>query len=538
MRSRQFIHIALRALLILVGLAGVTAWLSYASTRAYAPNADGATVVLEGSALAHGNLLLHGWSLSLDSFWTVDVLFYALGVALIGVQPLLMHLIPALVATLVIVAALALSGLGLARRARIFAAVFIVAALGFPSHTGAYFLLQGPWHVVTTLYCLLAALLLAQSKFDWRWYVAVGLLVLGVSGDLQMLSLGVIPIFVAGLLGAARNRSIRAGLVPITAAVVACIVALAVRLVAVLIGTFRVHESHHTVGPAQLGRDVGHFINWSSALFGIHIGPIPGPSIAPIFVAVRAMVLAGVVVAVLVALVWLVLGTLRHDSKLVARMQVSGTNDAVDLRTWCADDLLLCMTMGAIGTFGLLTLSNNTEYARYLDPVMIFSVALGARVIGRLVMVSSDRIWRSSLGALVLITGLCATSSILDTRSAPPPAPTSGLEAYLIAHHLYSGVGDYWASSIVTVNTKERVTIRPVVANLAMEIVPDGRQATIDWYRNRHFAFLVYATRPHGHVNRATAEKTFGRPEKIVRIGSYFVVTWPQPIELSPHPFP
>ena len=537
-RGRQVTQSALRVLFLLVAVAGFTAWLSFASTRAYAPNADGATVVLEGSAVSHGNLLLHGWSLSLDSFWTVDVLFYALGVALIGVQPVLMHLIPALVAALCIIVASMLSGSGLANRARIFTAVIVVAALGFPSHTGAYFLLQGPWHVVTTLYCLLAALLLARSKFDWRWFVAVGLLALGLSGDLQMLSLGVIPIFVAGLLGIARTRSFRAGLVPITAAAAACVVALAVRLVAVAVGTFRVHESHHTVGLSQLTRDIGHFVNWSSALFGVHLGPISGPSIAPIFVAVRTLVFAGVAAAVVAALIGIVLGTLRWAPDRLSRFRENGRTGEVDHGVWRADDLLLCMTIGAIGTFGLLTLSDNPEYARYLDPVMIFGVALGARVIGRFATGFTDRKWRVSLGALVLITGLCATSSILDTRAAPPRVPTTGLEAYLTAHHLYSGVGDYWASSIVTVNTKERVTIRPVVANASMEIVPDGRQATIDWYRNRHFAFLVYATRPHGHVNRATAERTFGRPEKIVRIGSYFVVTWPQPILLSPHPFP
>ncbi len=538
MRGRQITQTALRILSIVVGVAGLCAWLTFVSTRAYAPNADGATVVLEGSALAHRNLLLHGWSLSLDSFWTVDVLFYALGVALIGVQPVLMHLIPALVAALCIMVASMLAGLGLTRRARVVAAVFVVAALGLPGHTGAYFLLQGPWHVVTTLYCLLAALLLARARFDWRWYVAVGLLALGLSGDLQMLSLGVVPVFVAGLLAVARQRSLRAGLVSITAAAAASLVALAVRLAAEAIGTFRVHESHHTVGLSQLARDVGHFVNWSSAIFGVHLGPISGPSIAPIFAVVRALVLVAVVLAIAASLVRSGLGVLRWAPRRLSWFRDDDGSGVVDQSTWRADDLLLCMTIGAIGTFGLLTLSDNPEYARYLDPVTIFGVALGARVIGRLVNRLADRVWAFSLGALVLIAGCCAASSAMDARTYVPRAPTAGLEAYLTAHHLYSGVGDYWASSIVTVNTKERVTIRPVVANASMEIVPDGRQATIDWYRNRDFAFLVYETRPHGHVNRATAERTFGRPEKIVRIGSYFVVTWSHPIALSPHPFP
>lgn len=530
----------LGCLALALGVAvALTAWLSVASTHAYAPNADGATVVLEGSALIHGNLLLHGWSLSLDSFWTVDALLYALGVALIGVQPLLMHLVPAAIAALCVMVGAMLAGTGLSRRARIFAALVVFSALALPSHTGAYFLLQGPWHVLTTLYCLLAVALLARATtYGWRWIGAVALLVLGLSGDLQMLSLGVVPIFVAGLLGAARARSIRAGVVLITASIAACVVAIAVRVTATAIGTFGVHESHHTVGGSQLSRDVGHLTNWLSALFGVHLGPVPGPAIAPVFAIARAAVLVGLVGALVWVLVTTGLGMSRdrpdrHPWLTKMREQRLG-GPAVGR----VDDLLLCMTLGALGTFGLLTLSDNPSYARYLDPVMIFLVVLGARVLGRLVGGASGRVWEISLASLVLVAGLGAVSSIRDSLTSAPSAPSAPLERYLIDHHLYLGVGDYWASSIVTVDTRERVTIRPVVADPAMRIVPDGRQATIDWYRNRRFAFLVYTTRPHGHVNRVTAERTFGQPLRIVRIGQYFVVTWSHPIALRRAPFP
>jgi len=531
-------QLARRIVLAFVVVVGLTAWLCFVSTRAYAPNADGATVVLEGSAIAHGNLLLHGWSLSLDSFWTVDALFYALGVALIGVQPLLMHLVPALIVALSIMGAVVLAGSGQSSRGRIFAAVFIGAALVVPGHTGAYFLLQGPWHVVTALYCLVAAALLAQGTFGWRFGLAVLVLALGLSGDLQMLSLGVIPIVVAGLMAIARRRSFVAGVVPITAAISACAVALVVRAIALAIGTFRVHESHHTVGLVQLFRDIGHFANWLSALFGIHLGPVSGPSIPPVFAFFRAIVLVGVAVAFAMALGEAGMGALRWFPARISPLFEAGGQDDIDQSPWRVDDLLLCMTLGAIGTFGLLTLSNNTRYARYLDPVMIFSVALGARVLGRVVSRCSDRIWQVALATFVLVWGFGAASAFLDARLTPPSAPTAQLEVYLKAHHLYSGVGDYWAASIVSVNTRERVTIRPVVANQSMQIVPDGRQAIIDWYRDRSFAFLVYTTRPHGHVNRATAERTFGRSDRIARIGSYFVMTWPHRIVLSPHPYP
>jgi hypothetical protein len=42
------------------------------------------TVVLEGQSTSAGHLTVHGWALSLDSFWTVDVLFNALVVLVAG----------------------------------------------------------------------------------------------------------------------------------------------------------------------------------------------------------------------------------------------------------------------------------------------------------------------------------------------------------------------------------------------------------------------------------------------------------------------
>lgn len=74
-------------------------WL--ASAHALPPNSDGATVLLEVRALARGNLLLHGWRLSLNWFWAVDAPFSALAYLLVGLRPALPHVVPGLWALLV-----------------------------------------------------------------------------------------------------------------------------------------------------------------------------------------------------------------------------------------------------------------------------------------------------------------------------------------------------------------------------------------------------------------------------------------------------
>ena len=64
-------------------------------------NSDGASVALEGQAMGNGNVLLHGWSLSYDSFWT-STIFYALGSVIVDVRPSLFFAVPAIIATTVI----------------------------------------------------------------------------------------------------------------------------------------------------------------------------------------------------------------------------------------------------------------------------------------------------------------------------------------------------------------------------------------------------------------------------------------------------
>jgi hypothetical protein len=524
--------IAQRVLVSIAFVAGLTAWLTYASSHAYSPNADGATVVLEGLAITHGQLLLHGWSLSLDSFWSVDVPFYALGVAVFGVIPLLMHLIPALLLALCVLAGIALSWSGSTARQRIYGTVLLVLMLCLPGHTGAFYLLQGPWHVATTLYCLIAAFMLVKPTFGWRWMIAVVLLGIGLNGDFQMLAIGVIPVAVAGLFAMARRRSLAAGLTQLLASLTSCLLALVIRVVANAFGTFQFSESHHTVKLRQLLRDVPHFGDWITAIFGIHNGPVVGPTVSPLSATFRAVIFALVVLGFIAAIIQLVRGIISPSPGY----ELDGS---VEVDLWRVDDLLLCMTLGAIGLFGLLTLSDSTSYARYLDPVAIFASVLAARFLPRFVTSFSSRVIQVIAGFIALTLVFCVISSVSAAGEKPPTAPTQQLENYLFAHHLTHGIGDYWAASIVTVDTKNAVIVRPVVANLSGEIVPDGRQASISWYQGQHFSFLVYQRDPYGRVNLATIKKTFGPPINIAHIGGYYyVVTWSHNLTLRLQPFP
>src|SRR5580704_13729438 len=74
----QALRIVLTITALVACAAGELALLERASQHAFLGNSDGATVVLEGQSMSHGNAVLGGWDLSLDSFWSLDVVFYAL----------------------------------------------------------------------------------------------------------------------------------------------------------------------------------------------------------------------------------------------------------------------------------------------------------------------------------------------------------------------------------------------------------------------------------------------------------------------------
>ena len=163
-------------------------------------------MILQGRAVASGNVLLHGWILSLDSWWTLDVAFYGMPLRSSGVRGDLLLAGPELIAGLVVIVGavlIARRGSGRSRGSEWSPSLHP----GIATHTLATYLMCGPIHVSTALYALVAFLGLRRNHIGWGWLMAVLLLAAGMLGDLQMVSYGVGPALVAGLAATARRRS-------------------------------------------------------------------------------------------------------------------------------------------------------------------------------------------------------------------------------------------------------------------------------------------------------------------------------------------
>jgi len=514
--------------LVVVVAACLFIGLDAASKHAFAGNSDGATVVLEGAALGHGHLLLSGWDLSFDSFWGIDAVVYAIAVSLLGVRADLMTIGPTLLALATIAVGVAVAGRGRRLPVAVVASLIALGVLGLPNPTLAFFFLQGPWHIGTALWCLVAFIGLRRDRFDLGWIFAVAALTAGTLGDLTTIAIGLIPCVVAGLVAMARGRSVRRGLSTLTAAPLAGVLALGIRAVTVNIGTFAIAHKIARATSSNYPANAKLALKWGAALFGLGRIPIgPAQALGPyetlptgsLQVAFRALMLFVVLSAIALEVVALIVGAVRarpfqemHQSRVLVQ------------------DLLLFGTAGSVGLFVVLSPNDDGDYARYLTPAVIFGVVLAGSVVGQVFSrVSSSRVVNVVLvGSLALLAaGVVGFHD--ELTSAPAPQSADALGNFLESHHLTNGVGDYWSSSVVTVETGGKVAVRPVFPNRASVLVRYGRQSDVNWYKGVRFTFLVFdLARPWGNVNATTGAGSFGRPSETLHVGSYTILVWPK----------
>ncbi len=347
-----------KAALWLAGFVALTVLLYAVSAHFVTGDSDGATVVLEGQSLLHGQVALHNWALSLDSFWLIDAPLYALGVLVFGVSPVLLNLVPAVIAAMFVTVGALLAAEGRRRGAAIAGAATVVVLLALPTATMALYFLRGPLHVGTALWCLLAFAALRKAKPRWGILAAVVLFAAGLLGDLQMLALGVVPAACAGIVAMARCRSVRAGLPALGAAVGGVALALAVRVVTRLTGAFSVGKRN------PVAHNFG--LNLSDAWkylteFGGARASLPGPThLGELLDWAHAFGLALMALALAVVTVHLLTGAVmgRQAPKRALATDAAGVADAIgavgvadsaDSAGAVADDCVAEMEGGGLG---------------------------------------------------------------------------------------------------------------------------------------------------------------------------------------------
>jgi hypothetical protein len=514
--------------------------------------------------MGNGHVLLHGWALSYDSFWTLDAPFYALASVVVGVRPSLLFAVPAGIAAAVIVVGVIMAREGRRAAAAVVGGVTVVALLAFPTHAFASFFVRGPFHVVTALYALIAFAGLRRPRFGWGWAISVVFLTIGLLGDLQILFYGVVPIFLAGIVSMMRERSLRGGAITSLAAVASVPLTVVLRKICKSFGAFTIGPANPLASFHQILVNTVHAVSYSLELIGVttaHVGTggVPGPLQA--IRVVPAVLISVCIISALVDLVRGALGALPppHPSSVAlppdgtldsesARYQMSLSSlrnsrnrtigsSAGEVESWRLDDMLLIATLGSGASFIFLSINNDFEYSRYLVAGMVFSAILTGRILGGY----WSRLMRPRLARLAIAFGVVVTLAIVSCvgytfAQAVPTQPAVELGTWLQANNLTNGVGDYWSSSFTTVETKNQVKVRPVVMGVHGILVRFMRESAASWYQGQSFQFFVYNLAiPWGSDTATTATKTWGVPAHTFSVGTYRILVWRAPI-IVPEP--
>ncbi len=528
-----------------------------ASLHAFTGNSDGATVVLEGTSLVHGNILLHGWDLSLDSFWTVDAPVYAAAFAIIGVREILVHVVPAAIAVFVVVMGAFMARDGRRGGAAVAGVVTVGALLILPTHTMVMWFLQGPLHMGTLLLALGAFWSLRTGGFGWRWLVAVILIVAGMNGDLLIVAYAAVPILLAGVVAMARCRSWRAGLPNVTAAVVGGGVGEGLSRAFVLVGGYTIARPNPRATVSQMVANVRDLFSYGADLVGAQNGPYGSGGVPS---ALQEVHVAGTVllaICLLVALVRLASGALSGQQRSSRNADrrcpggTSGTNQRTASRwaspseyqrwyqsepdRWRLDDMLTIACCGPPCTYVVLAFQNNPAFLRYLTATVVLAAIVAARVVARQWSVHRRPLVAGSAAVLGVVVTACFAAGFGITLDAPvPPDPEAQLAAWLSAHRLNDGVGAYWSASATTVASDDTVKVRPVVAGPSGRLERYLRQSSGAWYAAQPFTFLVYQpSAPWGGVDAQSATATWGRPSGSYTVGSYDVLVWHHAFRVS-----
>ena len=487
-------------------------------SRTSPENSDQANILLAASDMLHGNLLLHGWYLTDVSFYTTEEPQYALLEIFFGVHANTAHIAAAMTYTLAVLLAVLVARGGFTSRAALIRLLITAGILLAPQlGIGVAALLLAVGHIGTAVPVLLIWLLLDRAP--QRWWVPV-LTALGLAwvliADQLVLIVGVVPLAVVCALrvleAAVRERSLsrafatrRYELSLIGAAAAAAGLAWVAERVLRALGGYILNPIRFTFASRYSWATL-HVLWAVPRIYGADYRGLAG---GPYYIALLHMVSLALVGLALLLVAWrFFAGAALVDQVLAVAIVLN---------------IALFVTTGA-----------GSQGPHEIAVVAPFGAALAARMLAgsqasrtRAQSVLARRTRAVAYGAgLAVLLGYLAGLGHEVVRSAASP-DGSQVASWLEAHHLRYGLGGYWESSIVTVDTGGQVKVRAVVKNT---MGPYLWLAKPSWYdpaaQQANFVVLD-STRSYLYWEpRAVIAKYFGRPAHEYHVGPFTVMVW------------
>jgi hypothetical protein len=483
---------------------------------------DGSSQALQAWAMLHGNVLLHGWSLSDVSFYTTELPEYMLVEIVKGLRPDIVHVAAALTYTvLVLLAALVAKGAATGRtgavRALVAAGIMLAPALG-PLNT-TFVVLSYPDHTGTQIPLLVAWLLIDRVKPRWWVPVLVTAVLAWVQvADTMALYEAAIPLAVVCAMRLYQRGGLRGA--PPTAPPAH-------------------HPSQHSWGPGALSE------RWYE--LALLLGALGSAAMATM--ALRLIKQEGGFA------VWTPSAGFARSSGLDAHLWTKvehilvlyGADFFGRPMIWSIMPLIHLVGVGLVvaGVVAaarrffsrdtslfvqILTASFALVLAAFVfgdragSWEAVALLPLGAILAGRLL---TDWLTKAKLipvlAAALALYGLCLTYN----ASRPAPfSPNQRIANWLGAHHLRYGLASYWEASSVTLDSGDYVRVRPVRTEGSHLLLTHWNAAT-SWYDPRlHDARFVIFRHCKGCLSLAGLRAAFGPPARTYRVVRYLVLVW------------
>jgi hypothetical protein len=122
------------------------------------------------------------------------------------------------------------------------------------------------------------------------------------------------------------------------------------------------------------------------------------------------------------------------------------------------------------------------------------------------------------------------------TQPAVVQDQSTQLATWLNDHGLTSGLAPYWEADSVTFDSKNRVTVAPVILNQAGELIGVNRASEQEWFDPARYdaRFVVVSPESQGCTGGSTAQwlaavrTQFGAPARSYQVGEFQVLVWNQ----------
>jgi hypothetical protein len=490
--------------------AGVVLFLCYLRVSGtQSISSDGGSNALEAWDMLHGNLLLHGWTVTDVSFYTTELPEYMLLELIRGISPALVHTAAAFTyAVLVLLAGLVARGRATGRegvvRALLASGIMLAPQLG----TSTFILLLVPDHVGTGIPMLLIFLVLDRAP--QRWYVPPVIAVMltwVLVADRLVIAAVLVPLLAVCAIRVYRavvvlGRPLAAQWFEVSlfgAGIVALGVSLLIMRLIVRLGGFTLLGlSTHLAKVSSLSNNFRLTGQGVLALYGADFFDMPfGPQMIIALLHLVGVILAG----------WAVCRALRRFFR-------------------CDDLLVQVLVTGIVVSLAVFAFSNlpySLWDARNMSPILAFGAVLAGRLL------AGDLLRLKLLPALAVMLA-CYTAFLgFDTAQPQIPAHDQSLADWLVAHNFKTGLSTYLESNITTLDSGDRVHLLGVSWG-AGKSVPRAYQSEASWYDpNLHYANFIVNTgadHPQAIIPPGDWLKAFGPPAKTYHDGPYTIMVW------------